>query len=294
LAGSIAESLAIAGGPGARVPLIELADGALIPQLGFGVWQVPNDSVAGPVMQALDVGYRSIDTAQGYDNEEGVGSAIKQSGVDRGEIFITSKLRTKSMDYDGAIKGAQESLDKLGLDYLDMFLIHWPTPARDNYVQTWKGLIRAREDGLVRSIGVSNFLVPHLERIIGETGVAPVVNQIETHPLYQQRDMRDFHRRNRIQQESYSPLGTGSVLKNATIGDIARKHRKSAAQIVLRWHIQEALVVIPKSVTPDRIRENLDVYDFALDADDMGSIAALDDPGNGKTGSKPEEFNELY
>jgi 2,5-diketo-D-gluconate reductase A len=191
-------------------------------------------------------------------------------------------------------KGSRYLSTSLDWTTSDLFLIHWPTPARDTYVDTWKGLIRAREDGLVRSIGVSNFLIPHLERIIAATGVSPVVNQVETHPLYQQRDMRDFHRRNHIQHESYSPLGTGSVLKNATIDGIARKHGKSAAQIILRWHIQEGLVVIPKSVTAERISQNLDVYDFALDADDMRLVGALDDPENGRTGGKPEEFNDLY
>ena len=294
LSSSAAESGAVAGGPGARVPLVELADGAHIPQLGFGVWQVENEKATPAVLEAIKAGYRLIDTAQGYDNEEGVGEAIAQSGVNRVDLFVTSKLRTRSMGYEGTLEGVQESLNKLGVDYLDMFLIHWPTPARDNYVETWRALIKAREDGLVRSIGVSNFLVPHLERIISETGVAPVVNQIETHPLYQQRDMRDFHRRNSIQQESYSPLGTGAVLKNHTIAKIAEKHGKSPAQAVIRWHIQEGLVVIPKSVTPERIRENLEVFDFVLDTDDMRRIASLDDPKNGKTGSKPEDFNDLY
>jgi len=281
-------------GPGAEVPLIELSDGTRIPQLGFGVWQVENEKATPAVAEAIRAGYRLIDTAQGYDNEEGVGVAIRQADISRDDLFITSKLRTKSMGYDGTLKGVQESLDELGLEYLDMFLIHWPMPARDNYVDTWKALIQARRDGLVRAIGVSNFLVPHLERIIGETGVAPVVNQIETHPLYQQRDMRDFHRRNGIQQESYSPLGTGAVLKNETIANIAGKHGKSPAQAIIRWHLQQGFVVIPKSVTPGRIRQNLAVFDFGLDDGDMQAIAELDDPKNGKTGSKPEEFNDLY
>jgi len=291
---SISQPVAVLGGPGARVPLIELADGNQIPQLGFGVWQVPNNEVAPAVAAAVKAGYRLIDTAQGYDNEEGVGTALQQAEVPREDVFVTSKLRTKSMGYDGTLKGVQESLDKLRLEYLDMFLIHWPTPARNNYVETWKALIKAREDGLVRSIGVSNFLVPHLKCIIDETGVAPVVNQVETHPLYQQREMYDFHQRNGIQHESYSPLGSGAVLKNRTIADIAKKHGRSPAQAILRWHIQQGFVAIPKSVTPERIRQNLEVFDFSLDRDDLTLIAALDDPKNGKTGSKPEEFNDLY
>lgn len=277
-----------------EVPSIGLADGTAIPQLGFGVWQVPNEEVVPAVREALKAGYRSIDTAQGYDNEEGVGEAVRNSGLPREDLFITSKLRTKSMGYEGTLKGVTESLSKLGLDYLDLFLIHWPTPARNTYVDTWKALIQAQKDGLVRSIGVSNFLVEHLDRIIDETGVFPVVNQIETHPKYQQRDIRHYLRENRIQQESYSPLGSGSVLKDPAIAEIAGKHGKSPAQTILRWHIQEGLVVIPKSVTPERIRDNLKVFDFELDDDDLQKIASLDDPVDGKTGGKPEEFNDLY
>lgn len=287
-------SISVTGGPGARVPLIELSDGAYLPQLGFGVWQVSNNEVKAAVAAAIQAGYRSIDTAQGYDNEDGVGIAIREAGIAREDLFVTSKLRTKSMSYEGALKGVQESLNKLELDYLDMFLIHWPTPARNTYVETWKGLIRAREDGLVRSIGVSNFLVPHLQRIIDETGISPAVNQIETHPLYQQRDMRSFQELNRIQHESYSPLGSGAVLNNDTIEEIAKKHDKSPAQTILRWHVQQGFVAIPKSVTPERIRENLEVFDFNLDTDDLRRIASLDDPQNGKTGSRPEDFNDLY
>jgi 2,5-diketo-D-gluconate reductase A len=281
-------------GAGGDVPLIELNDGQHMPQLGFGVWQVPNDEVTPAVAEAIRVGYRSIDTAQGYDNEEGVGLAIRQADIDRDDLFVTSKLRTKFLGYDEALNGLRDSLDRLGLQYLDMFLIHWPVPKLDKYVDTWRALIQARKDGLVRSIGVSNFLIPYLERIIGETGVVPVVNQVETHPQYQQRDLRDFHRRNRIQMESYSPLGSGSVLKNQTIAAIAKKHRRTPAQTILRWHMQEGLVAIPKSVTPERIASNLQVFDFKLDEEDMAQIATLDDPQNGKTGSKPEEFNDLF
>ena len=276
-----------------NIALIELNDGNRIPQIGFGVWQVPNDEATRAVSEALQAGYRSIDTAQGYDNETGVGEAIAQSGIDRSELFITSKLRTKSMSHDGAIAGIEQSLQALGLDYLDMFLIHWPTPAHDTFVDTWRGFIDAQEDGLVRSIGVANFTVPYLERIIGETGVAPVINQVETHPLYQQHALDDFHRRNKIQLEAYSPLGTGSVLKNETIGEIARKLGRSPAQVILKWHLLQGHVVIPKSTHVDRIRSNLELFDFTLDPADLSIIAGLDDP-NGKTGSKPEEFNDLF
>lgn len=287
---SLAENSSVA----ASIPSLLLADGVSIPQIGFGVWQVPDDKVGPAVTEAIRRGYRSVDTAQGYDNERGIGAAIKVLPIGRDELFITSKLRTKSMGYDATLRGIQESLDNLQVNYLDMFLIHWPTPARNTYVATWKALIRAQQDGLVRSIGVSNFLVEHLDRIIGETGVTPVVNQIETHPRYQQRDMRDYLLDHAIQLESYSPLGSGAVLDDPTIAQIAEKHGKSPAQAILRWHLQEGLIVIPKSVTPARIQANLELLDFELDAQDMALIAGLDDPIGGKTGNKPEEFNELY
>ena len=280
-------------GPAANIPLIPLNDGNVIPQLGFGVWQVPNDEATTAVIEAINAGYRSIDTAQGYDNEEGVGVAIRQAGIARDDLFVTSKLRTKSMGYEEALKGIQESLSKLGLDYLDMFLIHWPVPARDRYVDTWRAFIKAKQDGLVRSIGVSNFTVPYLERIITETGVIPVVNQVETHPLYQERNLGDVHKQHDIKLEAYSPLGTGSVLKNDVVGRIAQKHERSPAQVILKWHLMSGHITIPKSVHPDRIRSNLELFDFTLDPEDLRDIAALDDP-NGKTGSKPEEFNDLY
>jgi 2,5-diketo-D-gluconate reductase A len=276
------------------IPLIELNDGNRIPQLGFGVWQVPNDEVKAAVLEAIRAGYRSIDTAQGYDNEQGVGEAVRESGVPREDLFITSKLRTKSMGYEEALRGYDESRQALGLDYLDMFLIHWPLPARDRYVDTWKAFTKLKQDGLVRTIGVSNFLPAYIDRIISETGVVPAVNQVELHPEYQQRDLRDYHRQHRIQLESYSPLGSGAVLDNPTIAGIARKHGKSPAQVIIRWHIQEGLVVIPKSVTPQRIRQNLQVFDFALDDEDMQQIARLDNPQSGKTNGEPEEFNDLY
>lgn len=276
------------------VPLIQLNDGNTIPQLGFGVWQVPNDEVVDAVAEALRSGYRLIDTAQGYDNEQGVGRAIRESDVDREDLFVTSKIRTKLMGYDNARRGIEQSLKELGLDYLDMYLIHWPVPAYNNYVDTWKAFIKAREDGLVKTIGVSNFLPEHLGRIIDETGVAPAVNQIEIHPYFQQRDVRQFHFENRIQLESYSPLGSGEVLDEDVIAEIGRKYNKSPAQVIIRWHLQEGLIVIPKSVHPERIRDNLDVFQFELDETDMERIAALDDPQSGKTGSDPATNNSLY
>jgi 2,5-diketo-D-gluconate reductase A len=277
-----------------KIPLVDLSDGEHIPQLGFGVWQVSNEEVTPAVSEAIKAGYRSIDTAQGYDNEEGVGLAVRSCDVDRDELFITSKLRTKNLGYDEAVRGCEDSLQKLGLDYLDLLLIHWPAPALDKYVDTWRAMIRLKEEGRVRSIGVSNFLPEYIDRIVAETGIVPVINQIETHPLYQQRKVRDYHHHHRIQIESYSPLGSGAVLDNEAVGEIASKHGKSPAQIIIRWHLQEGLVVIPKSVTPERIRQNLEVFDFELDANDMESIAVLDDPENGKTGSQPAEFNDLF
>lgn len=275
------------------VPLVQLNDGAQIPQVGFGVWQVPNDEVVPAVREAIAAGYRAIDTAQGYDNEKGVGRAVREADIDRTELFITTKLRTRNLGYDEAKRGCDQSLAALGLDYLDLLLIHWPAPALDRYVDTWRAMIELRDDGRVRSIGVSNFLPEHIERIIDATGVIPVINQIETHPEYQQRDVREFHDRHKIQIESYSPLGSGAVLDNETIAEIARKYGKSPAQVILRWHLQEGLVVIPKSVTPHRIRDNLELFHFELDDVDMSRIAALDRP-DGKTGSDPATFNDLF
>ena len=280
------------GGLPAGVPLIGLNDGNSIPQLGFGVWQVSSEEVVPAIAEAIRAGYRAIDTAQGYDNEEGVGRAIREAEVDREDLFITSKIRTKSMGADTR-KGIEESLKKLRLDYLDMFLIHWPIPAHNNYVDTWRAFIEAKEEGLIRSIGVSNMLPEHLGRIIDETGVSPVINQIETHPYFQQRDVRQFHFQNRIQMESYSPLGSGGVLDDPVIAELGRKYGKSPAQVIIRWHLQEGLVVIPKSVTPERIRDNLDVFQFELDDTDMARIAELDRP-DGKTGSDPATYNDLY
>lgn len=277
----------------ADVPTITLNDGNTIPQLGFGVWQVPNDEVIEPVVTAIKTGYRSIDTAQGYDNEDGVGKAIREAGVPREQLFITSKMRTKDHGYDEAQRSIDSTLKELGLDYLDMFLIHWPTPKLDRYSETWRGFIQAQKDGKVRSIGVSNFLPEYLERIINDHGVKPVVNQIELHPYYQQRDVREVHERLGINIECYSPLGSGAVLEDETIGEIAKKHGKEPAQVMIRWHLQQGFIVIPKSTHAERIRSNFDVFGFDLDQDDMDKIATLDRP-DGKTGSDPATFNDLY
>ena len=275
------------------IPGIALNDGRTIPQIGYGVWEVPNTTVARNIVTAVEAGYRSIDTAQGYDNEEGVGRGIVECGLLREQLFITSKLRTSHQGYDATLKSFMGSLDRLGLDYLDLFLIHWPVPKHDRYSDTWKAFIQLQRDGRIRSIGVSNFLPEHIERIIGDHGVAPAVNQIELHPEFQQRDIREFHRRHNIAIECYSPLGRGAVLDNPTIKQIADKHGKSPAQVVLRWHVQEGLIAIPKSVHAERIKANIDVFDFALDDGDMAGIAALDRP-NGKMLSDPATNNSLW
>lgn len=275
-------------------PSIQLGEQLTIPQLGFGVWQIENGKVVDAVSHALSVGYRLIDTAQGYDNEPGVGEAIRDSAVPRSDIFLTSKLRTKAQGKDGALRGVQESLDALGVDYLDLMLIHWPTPSHNKYVETWQGLIQAREDGLVRSIGVSNFTQAQLERIIDETGIVPAVDQIETHPYFQQKEMLPYLAGRGIHHESYSPLGSGEVLDDSIIAGIAAAYGKSPAQIILRWHLQRGSIVIPKSEHAERIEENFDVFGFTLDDADMGRIAGLDKGEAGRTGSNPETFNDLY
>lgn len=277
----------------AQVPNITLNDGKTIPQLGFGVWEIPNSSVAKTVVTAIEAGYRSIDTAQGYGNEEGVGQGIVDSGLPREELFITSKLRTKDQGYDATLKSFMGSLDRLGLDYLDLFLIHWPVPKHNRYSDTWKAFVQLQRDGRIRSIGVSNFLQDHLERIIGDSGVVPAVNQIELHPEFQQRDVRAFHSQHNIAIECYSPLGRGQVLGNDIIGRIAARHGTSPAQVIIRWHVQQGLIAIPKSVRPERIKANIDVFDFALDDEDMAAIATLD-KSDGKMVGDPATNNSLW
>lgn len=277
----------------AQVPNITLNDGKTIPQLGFGVWEIPNSSVAKTVVTAIEAGYRSIDTAQGYGNEEGVGQGIVDSGLPREELFITSKLRTKDQGYDATLKSFMGSLDRLGLDYLDLFLIHWPVPKHDRYSDTWKAFVQLQRDGRIRSIGVSNFLQDHLERIIGDSGVVPAVNQIELHPEFQQHDVRAFHSQHNIAIECYSPLGRGQVLGNDIIGRIAARHGTSPAQVIIRWHVQQGLIAIPKSVRPERIKANIDVFGFALDDDDMAAIATLD-KSDGKMVGDPATNNSLW
>lgn len=277
-----------------KVPNITLRDGKTIPQLGLGVWQVEPSITERVVRDAIEAGYRSIDTAEGYQNEEGVGAAIKSAGVPRGELFITSKLRNGGHKRDLALKSFDETMQKLGLDQLDLFLIHWPIPSQDRYLEAWKVLVELKQQGRIASIGVSNFNQDHLERIIGETGEVPVVNQIELHPRFQQRDKREFHQQNNIHIESWSPLGSGRMLDDATVGAIAEKHGKSIAQVIIRWHLQEGLIVIPKSIRKERMIENIDVFDFELDAAEMQTIKGLDKGSSGRVGADPATASFLF
>ncbi|MFE2748733.1 aldo/keto reductase [Streptomyces scopuliridis] len=273
-----------------KVPTLTLLNGIEMPQLGFGVWQVPDDEAARVVGTALEAGYRSIDTAAVYGNEEGTGNAIKASGIAREELFVTTKLWNTEQGYDTTLRAFDASLEKLGLEYLDLYLIHWPKPAAGTYVDTYKAFEKLLSDGRVKAIGVSNFLPEHLERLIGETSVVPAVNQIELHPQLQQDASRAFHAKHSIATEAWSPLGQGKgLLEVPTIVAIARKHERTPAQVVLRWHLQLGNVVIPKSVTPSRIQENIDVFGFELDADDLAAFAALDE--GRRIGWDPAEVN---
>lgn len=271
-------------------PTLTLNDGRFIPRLGFGTWQIPNDDTAALVRAAVGAGYRSIDTAAVYGNEEGVGDGIATCDVARDELFITTKVWNDRHGYDETLRAFDESLERLKLDAVDLFLIHWPAPATNRYVDTWKALARLRQDGRARSIGVSNFHKPHLQRVLDETGVVPAVNQIELHPFLQQRELRAFHDANGIVTESWSPLARAHHLDNPVFVELAKKHGKTAAQVVLRWHLDSGLVAIPKSTHEARIRENFDIFDFRLDADDIARIATLDE-GLRTTGLHPDEIN---
>ncbi|WP_307852097.1 aldo/keto reductase [Streptomyces sp. b94] len=273
-----------------KVPPIILNNGVEMPQLGFGVWQVPDDEAETAVAQALEAGYRSIDTAAIYGNEEGTGKAIAASGIAREDLFVTTKLWNKDQGYDSTLRAFDTSLAKLGLEYVDLYLIHWPMPAKERYVDTYKAFEKLHADGRIRAIGVSNFHPEHLERLIGETSVVPAVNQIELHPHLQQHAVREYHAEQGIATEAWSPLGQGKgLLEVPAIVAIARKHGRTPAQVVLRWHLQTGNVVIPKSVTPSRIRENVDVFGFTLDTEDLAAISALNE--DRRLGPDPAEFN---
>jgi 2,5-diketo-D-gluconate reductase A len=274
--------------PTDTVPKVTLRDGVDIPQLGFGVFQVPPEDTAEVTTRALLTGYRHIDTAAAYQNEAAVGQALKASGLDRDEVFITTKCFNDNHGYEQARKAFQASLDKLELDFVDLYLIHWPVPSQDKYVETWKAFIELQEEGLVRSIGVSNFQPDHLRRVIDETGVTPSVNQIELHPRLQQPGLRREHEELGIATEAWSPLAKGQVLDEPTITQIADAHDKTPAQVVIRWHLELGNIVFPKSVTLARIEENLDVFDFHLTDDEMEQIEELD--AGERTGPDPDTF----
>lgn len=265
---------------------IKLRDGNSMPQLGFGMWQVPDDVATASVLEAFKAGYRSIDSAQIYENESGLGRAIKESGLPRNEMFITTKIWNAEQGFDTTMKSFEVSMKKLGLDTLDLLLIHWPSPHRNLYVETWKALIELQKSRRVTSIGVSNFRIEDLEKIINETSVVPAINQIELHPRFQQKELREFHKKHNIQTESWSPLGQGQLINDEIISKIAKKHKKSNAQVILRWHIQNDLIAIPKSVTPERISQNFQIFDFKLDADDMSEISRMDSK-DGRIGPDP-------
>ncbi|WP_062016339.1 aldo/keto reductase [Aureimonas sp. AU4] len=266
---------------------IKLNDGRTIPQVGLGVFKVPDEDAASAVRTALAAGYRHVDTAAVYKNERGVGEGLRAAGLPRDDVFVTTKLWNESQGFDATLHAFDESLEKLGLDAVDLYLIHWPSPARGLFVDTWKAFRRLHEEGRARSIGVSNFTAEHIDQIVAETGITPVLNQIELHPRFQQRPLREAMETRGVVTESWSPLGQGGdMLKDPVLARIAEKHGKTAAQVVIRWHVDNRLVVIPKSVTPSRIAENIAVFDFRLDDEDLAAIAGLD-AADGRIGPDP-------
>ncbi|OLT41380.1 oxidoreductase [Saccharomonospora sp. CUA-673] len=272
------------------IPSVELNNGLSIPTVGYGVFQVPPPETAVAVRAAIDAGYRSIDTATVYGNESGVGQGIAESGIARGDLFLTTKLWNDSHDYDAALKAFDASLAALGTDYVDLYLIHWPMPGVDKYTGAWKALERIYADGRAKAIGVSNFQVPHLERLAQESGVVPAVNQIEVHPYLQNREVREYDAAHGIVTEAWSPLAKGgTLLADPAVTAIADKHGRTAAQVVLRWHLQLDNVVIPKSVTPSRMAENLRLFDFELDEADLAALAELE--RGERTGPDPDTLN---
>lgn len=272
----------------AHPTIIKLQDGNIMPQLGLGVWKASNEDVVNAIHKALEVGYRSIDTAAAYKNEEGVGTAIKQASLPREDLFITTKLWND--DQQRPRQALEASLEKLQLDYVDLWLMHWPVPGKGHYLDAWQGMIELQKQGLVKSIGVCNFQIEHLKKLIDETGVTPVINQIELHPLMQQRQLHAWNATHKIQTESWSPLAQGGegVFDSKIIRHLADKYQKTPAQVVIRWHLDSGLVVIPKSVTPSRIAENFDVWNFRLEKDELGEIAKMDQ--GKRLGPDPDTF----
>lgn len=271
------------------VPVLKMNDGNTVPQLGYGVWKISDEDAEGSVLQALKTGYRHIDTAKIYNNEGGVGRGIAASDIAREKIFITTKVWNSDQGYDETLKAFDESAKRLGVKTIDMYLIHWPMPVRDKFVETWKALIRLRQENRVRSIGVCNFRIADLERLIKETGVAPAVNQVELHPQFQQKELRIFHEKNNILTEAWAPLGRGLFFDDPLLQSIAEEHSKTVAQIVLRWHMELGTIAIPKSQSAARMAENFDIFDFKLTASDHDKIASLDKI-DGRMGPNPDEF----
>ncbi|WP_042245354.1 aldo/keto reductase [Paracoccus sp. PAMC 22219] len=270
-------------------PMMTLNDGRTMPQLGTGIWQIDDAATPAVVAEALRMGYRLIDGAAAYKNEAGMGAGVRDSGVARDQIFVTSKLWNDAQGHDAALRAFDATMERCGLDYLDLYLIHWPLPALDAYVDTWKALIRLRDEGRVRSIGVANFHEPHLRRLIDETGVAPALNQIELHPSLTQERMRAVDKQLGIVTQSWTPLGRGDSFDAPAIHDAAARTGRTVAQVILRWHIQHGLSVIPKSEKPERLAENFDVLDFTLTPEEMSAIDALD--RGHRTGPDPDEFD---
>jgi 2,5-diketo-D-gluconate reductase A len=268
--------------PDQSQPTIVLNDGGSIPQFGLGVFQTPPETTAEVVKQAIGLGYRAVDTASMYRNEDGVGKALDG----RADVFVTTKLGNSDHGYDETLRAVDASAKKLRRERIDLYLIHWPRPRENRYVDSWKALVRLQKDGRIRSIGASNFNRDHIERIVRETGVTPAVNQIELHPKFQQSTLRAFHGEIGVKTESWSPLGRGSSLGDPVLIGIAAKHKKTPAQVVIRWHLDSGLIVIPKSVHADRLKENIGVFDFSLDAEDLARIGALDSP-SGRIGPDP-------
>ena len=276
-----------------NVPTIELNDGNRIPQLGFGVYQVPPEDTAGAVKTALGIGYRHIDTAEMYQNEKGVGEGIRGADVDRADVYVTSKLNNGFHEPDQARRAFDATLATLGFDYVDLFLIHWPLPTLydGDYVSTWRTLEEFKADGRARSIGVSNFQIAHLERLAKETETVPAVNQIEAHPYLTNDEVRDYGAKHGIATEAWSPIAQGKVLGDSVVTRIAEAVGRTPAQVVLRWHVQRGDIVFPKSVTPARIKENFELFDFELSGADVDALTALDKGEQGRTGPNPDTFD---
>jgi 2,5-diketo-D-gluconate reductase A len=272
----------------ANVPTVPLHDGYEIPQIGFGVFLVPPAETRAAVAAALEVGYRHIDTARLYDNEEAVGQAIAESGLPRDELFVTTKCWNDDQGRDQALAAFDRSIDRLGLEYVDLYLIHWPCPKQDRYVETWRAFEEIRTSGRSRSIGVSNFQPHHLQRLIDEVGSVPVINQVELHPWLQQRELRAFHEEHGIVTEAWSPLARGGGLDDQRIQAIAERHNVTPAQVILRWHLDIGNVIIPKSVNPARMATNLDLFGIRLGEDDQAAMAELDD--GGRIGPDPDQM----